>query len=582
MTIFRQYIKTLIKESNGDTSDLKKALSTRSQALRQKIIAASKAVEKRDGEGSAPAQELINFDFVKSFRNFEAQMEKQEYSEADKTIEDVEGKFYGWVEKHKVQIAPNWTQAYNSLKQKISSLLQQKQTTKKEGSPYGILSYFIMGGTNILVKAQQLMRNYNKKLALDLDEVQSGVKLTDLQKITGELQRIIKLGLYFRKAQKEGTEYADALKGAPEDILPQYRKKDRIADINSFLAYFEAVANKVAAVIQPGEGLEITSLEDKVIVDGSQVAKLAAAAEKIKETPAVDIITGDKAGEIKEIIKGFLEEPTPPESKEPQNESNGDFTLPESPTIVDELAYMYFATSLIIEKAKANTLRKKDFAKISQWPEIKSEPLKRLLTPVDSISSLIAALNKMSTYVNKEVAKSPQVVFDSLVFKTVNFLEKVLSLPDDASMEQVVDIIPTLNEGPEEARKLYRTVKMRAKNMLDKLTVAKATYKGEPLEKRAKEYYNALYNEYPVGDFDDIIASWKKRFNRSMQKTELEKLLKAKPKETDLPPSKDQKATAIGVDAAAALRVPGEEDLEERTARSLVKTIREHIRKRKG
>ena len=522
-------------------------------------------------------------------------MKKQEYPEADKTIEDVEGKFSGWVEKHKVQIEPKWTQAYNSLKQKISSLLQQKQTTKKESSPYGILSYFIMGGTNILVKAQQLMRNYNKKLALDLDEVQSGVKLTDLQKITEELQRIIKLGLYFRKAQKEGTEYVDALKAAPGDILPQYIKKDRIANINSFLAYFEAVANKVAAVIQPGEGLEITSPEDKVIVDDSQVAKLADAAEKIKETPAVDIITGDKAEEIKEIIKGFFGEPTPPEFKEPQNESNGDFTLPDSPTIVDELAYMYFATSLIIEKAKANTLRKKDFVKISQWPEIKSKPFKRLLTPVDSISSLIAALNKMSTYVNKEAAKSPQVVFDSLVFKTVNFLEKIKDIGNAnlGNIESIPDVIPSLQEGKEEALDLWRAVRNEAVIMLSLLKKTEKNYKAESLEIKIKKYYQALFGFEPaINDFDDIVKSWKAQFNKKMKKKEIEAALKAKPK-----PKSDSKNTKAGVAAAAAGRVaadpetgaPGEDELEdllaslkERTARSLVKTIREHIRKRNG
>ena len=540
---------------------MRDAIDTRSKALQKRLKEPLDVAVERDGEDGTAPQAYRNYKFDDRLGEVTRAIAAIElgddfndsYKKAQQSLTKIEKDVDDWLDTHELKFDEEWANAYMAIKKKEANAAAQLDKQKGRASNqvyFDRLTMYNLIGQNIVSKAAGLVSADAAEKARALNEQE--IDKSELEKQIGELKRLISLGTEIQKANS-----FDVYTGSKNK--PQLIDPGQIKNMGAFMDYYKRVANKLSKVVAPGEKLDIQTPEDKIELSAQERDALQKIIDEFDKLKASD-----------------------PLLKEQEDNFRQNFTK------------LYNAIVAILDKANGNNLTRKDISDLAKLNLGEID-----MSNVKDIASLVSVYNSAATKLKSksdEFRQTPEYKVDKLIDDTDKALKKMRDMfgrmPEPAddkfkgSVETFAGLIPQLKEGsPREIRIVYDEIEKAVGELSKRMNDAKNQTDNLSGQQKLEKYFEILYPDQTVvaGSLDDLMATWKTNFNRLIKKNELKRII------TKKPPAKgstaDQKATSSGVDDAAASTVPGEEELEnleERTARSLVKTIREHIRKRNG
>ncbi len=510
-------------------------------------------------------------------------------------ITTVEKTLKKFMEENDIELEDATDDALASVKQKTSNAMEQDRL-------YGVLDHFILIANMMIRKTDQFLTNY----AADKDIVvkeQKVYKRERVDQLKAELERLLRAGLKIRDARPDKS-YDEVARDLGDNV-PQLINIAKLDSLSKFLKYFEQLGNQLAKIVNAADEVELQADEDIIKLTDKEIIAVGGIQDTVSKIEDETLRTALEDPKYAEAIENLFGDEPPP-----QNEQQGE------KSILDELGLYYQFITMIDKRSEAGVLKRSDIAKIK-----KLDFKKINVQNVDSMSSLTSVFRRALSAAEKEQKTSPQYIVDKLISDTEQALKRTAALlkiqpeqiDDEEDVQDFLANMPMLESSKSlkarkpSIQKVFSDIKENVDAMLAKLEeLSKQEYRTP--EEKIKAFFEKLYGAKPKAiDLAGIVKAWKRRFNKSMLKDKLRRALSGKT-EPELQKSlnlvidyhKRFADSASQQDAIEKLRkkvsigtIKSQEELlaaikaiknkqNENIARSLVKTIKEHIRKRNG
>ncbi len=510
-------------------------------------------------------------------------------------LSNLEAALKQFMDQNDIDLTDATEDAFASVKQKASNAIEQDRL-------YGVLDHFILIANMMIRKTDQFLTNY----AADKDIVvkeQKVYKRERVDQLKAELERLLRAGLKIRDARPDKS-YDEVARDLGDNV-PQLINIAKLDSLSKFLKYFEQLGNQLAKIVNAADEVELQADEDIIKLTDKEIIAVGGIQDTVSKIEDETLRTALEDPKYAEAIEKLFGDEPPP-----QNEQQGE------KSILDELGLYYQFITMIDKRSEAGVLKRSDIAKIKELGFKKIN-----VQNVDSMSSLTSVFRRALSAAEKEQKTSPQYIVDKLISDTEQALKRTAALlkiqpeqiDDEEDVQDFLANMPMLESSKSlkarkpSIQKVFSDIKENVAAMLTKLD---ALNKGEYAtpEEKIITFFETLYGAKPKAiDLAGIVKAWKRRFNKSMLKDKLRRALSGKT-EPELQKSlnlvidyhKRFADSASQQDAIEKLRgqvsmgtIKSQEELlaaikaiknkqNENIARSLVKTIKEHIRKRNG